>query len=81
MNLKLNISTCPNDTFMFEAMLHGRIDTEGLVFDLHLADIEQLNGAALSGEPDISKQSRKSATGTKFSTAAVRWAAATARYW
>ena len=53
MNLKLNISTCPNDTFMFEAMLHGRIDTEGLVFDLHLADIEQLNGAALSGEPDI----------------------------
>lgn len=57
MNLKLNISTCPNDTFMFEAMLHGRIDTEGLVFDLHLADIEQLNGAALSGEPDISKLS------------------------
>ena len=51
MNLKLNISTCPNDTFMFEAMLHGRIDTEGLVFDLHLADIEQLNGVALSGEP------------------------------
>lgn len=85
MNLKLNISTCPNDTFMFEAMLHGRIDTEGLVFDLHLADIEQLNGVALSGEPDISKltmqQSRKSATGTKFSTAAVRWAAAMARYW
>ena len=57
MNLKLNISTCPNDTFMFEAMLHGRIDTEGLVFDLHLADIEQLNGATLSGEPDISKLS------------------------
>ena len=57
MNLKLNISTCPNDTFMFEAMLHSRIDTEGLVFDLHLADIEQLNGAALSGEPDISKLS------------------------
>ena len=57
MNLKLNISTCPNDTFMFEAMLHGRIDTEGLVFDLHLADIEQLNGAALSEEPDISKLS------------------------
>ncbi len=57
MNLKLNISTCPNDTFMFEALLHGRIDTEGVVFDLHLADIEQLNEMALAGEPDISKLS------------------------
>ena len=47
MNLKLNISTCPNDTFMFDAMLHGRIDTEGLTFDLNLADIEQLNQAVL----------------------------------
>ena len=28
MKLKLSISTCPNDTFMFDAMLNGRIDTE-----------------------------------------------------
>ena len=53
MNLKLNISTCPNDTFMFDAMLHGRIDTEGLTFDLNLADIEQLNQAVLEDGPDI----------------------------
>ena len=57
MNLKLNISTCPNDTFMFDAMLHGRIDTEGLTFDLNLADIEQLNQAVLEDGPDISKLS------------------------
>ena len=57
MNLKLNISTCPNDTFMFDAMLHGRIDTEGLTFDLNLADIEQLNQAVLENGPDISKLS------------------------
>ena len=53
MKLKLSISTCPNDTFMFDAMLHRRIDTEGLDFDLTMADIEQLNAAALAGEPDI----------------------------
>ena len=57
MKLKLSISTCPNDTFMFDAMLHRRIDTEGLDFDLTMADIEQLNAAALAGEPDITKLS------------------------
>ncbi|MDD3108968.1 MAG: 1,4-dihydroxy-6-naphthoate synthase [Alistipes sp.] len=57
MKLKLNISTCPNDTFMFDALVHGRIDTEGLAFDLHLADIEELNQAALHGEPDLTKLS------------------------
>ena len=50
MKLKLSISTCPNDTFMFDAMLHRRIDTEGLDFDLTMADIEQLNAAALAGK-------------------------------
>ena len=58
MKLKLSISTCPNDTFMFDALLHGRIDTEGLEFDLHMADIEQINIAAKGPEaPDISKLS------------------------
>lgn len=57
MKLKLSISTCPNDTFMFDAMLHRRIDTEGLDFDLTMADIEQLNAAALAGEPDVTKLS------------------------
>ena len=57
MKLQLHISTCPNDTFMFDAMVHHRIDTEGLEFDLSLADIEQLNAGALQGVPDISKLS------------------------
>ena len=34
---------------MFDAMVHRRIDTEGLEFDLSLADIEQLNAGALQG--------------------------------
>ena len=56
MKLTLNISTCPNDTFMFDAMIHGRIDTEGLEFDLTLCDIEQLNAAALNGPLLVSRR-------------------------
>ena len=55
MKLKLGFSTCPNDTFMFDAMVHHKIDTFGLDFDLHLADIEELNQLSLKGELDITK--------------------------
>ncbi len=57
MKLKLGFSTCPNDTFIFDAMVHGRIDTEGLEFDLVLADVEELNKAAFEHELDITKLS------------------------
>ena len=53
--IKLSISPCPNDTFMFDAMLNGRIDTEGLVFDVSYRDIEELNRGVLSAQPDVSK--------------------------
>jgi len=58
MKLTLAISPCPNDTFMFDALINGRIDTQGLTFDLAFADIEQLNAAVLSpsdNSPHISK--------------------------
>ena len=57
MKLKLGFSPCPNDTFIFDAMVHGRIDTEGLEFDYVLADVEELNKRAFKGELDISKMS------------------------
>lgn len=57
MNLTLGFSTCPNDTFIFDAMVNGRIDTEGLHFKLHLADVEELNRLAFSAEIDITKVS------------------------
>ena len=57
MKLKVNISTCPNDTFMFDAMLNGRIDTGGYEFDVTLTDIEELNKSALAGEADVTKVS------------------------
>lgn len=55
MKLKLCFSTCPNDTFMFDALVNGRIDTQGIDFDIHLADIDELNKLALEGQPDITK--------------------------
>jgi 1,4-dihydroxy-6-naphthoate synthase len=55
MRLTLGFSPCPNDTFIFDAMVHGRIDTEGLEFDYFLADVEELNRKAIDSEVDITK--------------------------
>jgi len=57
MKLSLAFSPCPNDCFMFDAIVNGRIDLGGLEFDVALADIEQLNHGAFAGEPDVSKLS------------------------
>jgi 1,4-dihydroxy-6-naphthoate synthase len=55
MRLTLGFSPCPNDTFIFDAMVHGRIDTEGLEFDYSIADVEELNRMAFEGTSDITK--------------------------
>jgi len=55
MNMNIAISPCPNDTFMFWAMLHGRVDTFGLTFNVSMRDIEQLNRAATEREFDAVK--------------------------
>ncbi len=55
MKLSLCFSPCPNDTFIFDAMVHHKIDTEGLNFEVRLEDVETLNKLVLSGQPDISK--------------------------
>ncbi|MDX9852704.1 MAG: 1,4-dihydroxy-6-naphthoate synthase [Tenuifilaceae bacterium] len=55
MNLSLCFSTCPNDTFMFDALVNKRIDLQGLKFDVALADIEELNKNAIRAIPDITK--------------------------
>ena len=57
MKLKLGFSTCPNDTFMFYALVHHKINTKGLEFAMHLADIEELNQLAFKVELDITKLS------------------------
>lgn len=57
MKLTLGFSPCPNDTFIFDAMVHNRIDTEGLQFDYSLADVEELNKRAFLADIDITKMS------------------------
>lgn len=57
MNLTLGFSTCPNDTFIFDAMIHHKVDTEGLKFDVLMSDVEELNQNAFAGNIDITKLS------------------------
>ncbi|MDX2442265.1 MAG: 1,4-dihydroxy-6-naphthoate synthase [Bacteroidales bacterium] len=57
MKLSLGFSTCPNDTFVFDAMVHQKIDTEGLEFEPFLGDVEELNKRAFLQELDITKLS------------------------
>src|SRR5256885_15298782 len=57
MKLSLGFSPCPNDCFMFDAIVNHRIDTEGLEFAVHLADVEALNDVALAGQAQITKLS------------------------
>jgi len=45
--LPLGFSSCPNDTFMFDALVHGRVDAGGLRFAVEMDDIEVLNRRAL----------------------------------
>ena len=54
---KINIgfSTCPNDTYIFDAMIHQKINTEGLEFDIHLGDVEELNTKAFNNDLDVTK--------------------------
>jgi len=53
--IKIAISPCPNDTFMFWAMLHRQVDTCGMTFSVAMRDIEQLNRAATEQEFDAVK--------------------------
>lgn len=57
MKLSLGFSPCPNDTFIFDALIHQKIDTEGLEFEVFFDDVETLNQKVFRNEPDISKLS------------------------
>lgn len=57
MKLTLGFSPCPNDTFIFDALIHHKIDTEGLDFEVEYHDVETLNQKAFRGELDITKLS------------------------
>jgi len=53
----LGFSPCPNDTFIFDALVNHKIDTEGIEVNAVLEDVETLNRWALAGKLDITKLS------------------------
>ncbi|WP_159637180.1 menaquinone biosynthesis family protein [Sphingobacterium composti Ten et al. 2007 non Yoo et al. 2007] len=57
MKLSLGFSPCPNDTFIFDALIHHKIDTEGLEFEVEYHDVETLNQKAFNKELTITKLS------------------------
>ena len=57
MNFTLGFSPCPNDCFIFDALVHKKIDTQGIDFTLVMEDVEALNNRAFQSELDITKLS------------------------
>jgi 1,4-dihydroxy-6-naphthoate synthase len=57
MKFSLGFSPCPNDTFIFDALINKKIDMDGLEFNVVLEDVETLNKWALMGKLDITKLS------------------------
>jgi len=57
MNITLGFSPCPNDTYIFAALVNGWIDTHGLEFTVIMEDVEKLNEWASSSRLDITKMS------------------------
>jgi 1,4-dihydroxy-6-naphthoate synthase len=55
--LLVGLSTCPNDTFLFHALLERRVDTGGLDLEFVLADVQELNEALERGKLHVGKAS------------------------
>lgn len=55
--ISIGFSPCPNDCFIFDALIHNKIDTEGLQFEVIMEDVEALNQKAFRAELDITKLS------------------------
>jgi 1,4-dihydroxy-6-naphthoate synthase len=55
--IRLGISTCPNDTFAFHALMNRCVDWRGIDFQIELLDIQQLNDRLFRGELDVAKAS------------------------
>lgn len=55
MKLSLGFSPCPNDTFIFDALVNGKIDTLGFQFEVAMEDVETLNRWAMQEKLDITK--------------------------
>jgi 1,4-dihydroxy-6-naphthoate synthase len=57
MKYTLGFSPCPNDTFIFDALVNNKIDTGGIQFEVRLEDVETLNELAINNQLDFTKVS------------------------
>jgi len=57
LELSIGFSTCPNDTFIFDALINNKIPHPGLSFKTTMADVEELNNMAMAQTLDITKLS------------------------
>ncbi|SEA82625.1 1,4-dihydroxy-6-naphthoate synthase [Desulfuromusa kysingii] len=53
--LHLGYSPCPNDTFIFYGLIHGKVPCPKIQFIEQLEDVETLNQLALQGQLDLTK--------------------------
>ncbi|OGW37918.1 MAG: 1,4-dihydroxy-6-naphthoate synthase [Nitrospirae bacterium GWC2_56_14] len=53
--LTIGYSPCPNDTFIFYALIHGKVAVPGVLFREQLEDVETLNRMALENRLDLTK--------------------------
>ena len=70
--MRLGLSPCPNDTFIFHALLHGLVDTGGVTFEPVMADVEELNQRMLAGDFEVTKASFAAFAKAKDRYAALR---------
>ena len=57
MEITLGFSSCPNDTYTFDALVHKKIDTQGIDFKVVIADVQELNRRAITGDLQMTKLS------------------------
>ncbi len=57
MKISIGFSPCPNDTFIFDALVNKKLDTEGFEFEVFLEDVQTLNEWAVQGKLDVTKLS------------------------
>ena len=62
--IHLGLSPCPNDCFIFDALIHHKIDTKGLTFVPYMGDVEDLNLKAQKATLDVTKLSFNAYFGT-----------------
>lgn len=79
MKLRLGLSPCPNDTFVFHALLSGLVDTGGVEFEPVIEDVESLNERMQRGELEVTKASFAAFAHARERYAALRTGAALGR--